>query len=72
MYLPDKKEKQTKEVTEDKPKEKTEEKSEEKKERIVVVKEIPTQEVREHIAEDGTILHFITIEEALTEFVNQK
>lgn len=43
----------------------------EEKHRWVVVKEIPTQIVRETISEDGTILHFVTIEEALTQVINQ-
>jgi len=39
--------------------------------RWVVVKEIPVQQVRESVTEDGTILHYITVEEALTQFINQ-
>jgi len=45
-------------------------KKEEPKHRYIVVKELPTQIVRETIDEDGTILHFITIEEALTQAIN--
>ena len=52
-------------------KEKKEDKKEEPKQRVVVVKELPIQKVRESVAEDGTILHWITIEEALTQFMNQ-
>jgi len=40
------------------------------KERFVVVKELPTQQVRETIIEDGTKLNFITTEEALTQLLN--
>lgn len=40
--------------------------------RFKVVKEIPAQEIREHTMEDGTILNFVTIEEALTEFMNKE
>lgn len=42
-----------------------------KKERIQVVKELPVQQIREYEDKDGTIIHFMTIEEALTEFMNQ-
>jgi hypothetical protein len=59
---------------EEKPKEVKKEKVEDKKEekhRIVVVKELPTQVVRESVSEDGTIIHWITVEEALTQFMNQ-
>lgn len=41
------------------------------KHRWVVVKELPTQVVRETIAEDKTVLHFITTEEALSQIMNQ-
>lgn len=54
-----------KEVSED-----SKEKKEEKH-RIVVLKELPKQEVRETIAENGDILHLITVEEALTQVMNQ-
>jgi len=40
------------------------------KERIIVVKEIPVKEIRTTKSQDGTILHFMTIEEALTEILN--
>jgi len=40
------------------------------KERIMVVKEIPVREIRKTKAKDGTIIHFMTTEEALTEFLN--
>ena len=40
------------------------------KERFIVVKELPTQQVRETTAEDGTKLMFITTEEALTQILN--
>ena len=49
-----------------------EEKKEELKQRIVVVKELPTQVVREALSEDGkTTLNFVTVEEALTNIMNQ-
>lgn len=42
------------------------------KHEYMVVKELPVQKVRETISEDGvTTIHFITIEEALTEFMNK-
>ncbi len=41
------------------------------KHRIMVVKELPTEVIRQTEEEDGTILHFITVEEALTESINQ-
>lgn len=42
------------------------------KHRFVVVKELPTKIVREILSEDKiTVLHFITIEEALTQAMNQ-
>jgi len=40
------------------------------KERIQVVKEIPTVPVRDYKAEDGSIVHLMTIEEYLTEQAN--
>ena len=43
----------------------------EAKQRTVVVKEL-TQEVRQAQDTDGTILNFITTEEALTEIMNQE
>lgn len=45
-------------------------KKEEPKHKYLVVRELPTQVVRESVDEDGTILHFITIEEALTQVIN--
>ena len=40
------------------------------KEQILVVKELPTQEVRQVKNEDGTLVNLITIEEALTKILN--
>ena len=37
---------------------------------IVVVKELPVKVVRVAKADDGTIIHYITIEEALTKRMN--
>ena len=45
-------------------------KTDQEKHRVVVVKELPIRHIREHKDEDGTIVHFITIEEALTELMN--
>lgn len=42
------------------------------KERIKVVKEIPVQEVRTVKDSDGTIIHLITIEEALDRILNSE
>ncbi len=42
------------------------------KEKIIVVKELPTQPVRQTKAEDGTLITYITVEEALTEFMNEE
>ena len=42
------------------------------KTRFQVVKELPTQVIRQVKAEDGTIINLITIEEALTEFINEE
>ncbi len=47
------------------------EKVKEVKQRIVVVKELPLQPVREAVLEDGTKIYYITMEEALTEVMNQ-
>ena len=51
--------------------EETKSKQEEKRE-FRVVKELPLQPVREAKAEDGTIITYVTIEEALTEFMNSE
>jgi len=51
--------------------EETRKKTVEKK-RVVVVKELPTQLVRQAKTEDGTIETYITIEEALTEIMNEE
>jgi len=51
-------------------KEVKEEKVEDKHE-YVVVKELPLQQVREVVTEDGTIVHYITTEEALSQLMNQ-
>ena len=40
------------------------------KSRIIVVKELPMQEVRTTKDKDGTIINFITIEEALSNIMN--
>jgi hypothetical protein len=40
------------------------------KEEILVVRELPVQQVRQSKKEDGTIINFITVEEALTELLN--
>ncbi len=62
----------TKDVEEvPKPDETEKEDKEEEKHRFVVVKELPVQVIRESVAEDGTIMHYITTEEALTEVMNQ-
>jgi len=45
---------------------------EEPKERIVVVKELPVQQIRTTKGEDGIKRTFITIEEALTEIINSE
>lgn len=39
------------------------------KERLQVVKELPVQQVRKVKGDDGTVIRFITIEEALTELL---
>lgn len=51
--------------------EETRKKTEEKK-RFVVVKELPSQLVRQAKAEDGTLETYITIEEALTQIMNEE
>ena len=42
------------------------------KSKIVVVKELPVQPIREFTDEEGTIIHFKTIEEALSEIMNSE
>ena len=56
------------EVEEEKPIKK---KAKEVKQIYKVVKELPTQQVRQAKSKDGTIVNFVTIEEALTEVINQ-
>jgi len=52
--------------------EKVEKNDEEKEEiKIVVVRDLPTQVVRETITEEGIKIRFITTEEALTQIMNQ-
>lgn len=41
------------------------------KHRWVVVKELPNQIVRQTTSEEGTVLHFMTTEEALTQIMNE-
>lgn len=57
-----------KKETEDK-KEEKEETSEEKEKQIMVVKELPMQATNVGIKEDGEEVQFITIEDALTELL---
>ena len=52
--------------------EKEVEKKIEPKELIKVVAQLPVQEVRKIVDKDGTIYNLITIEEALTEVLNQE
>lgn len=40
-------------------------------ERVQVVRELPVQAIRDYQDKDGTNVHFITIEEALTMMLNQ-
>ena len=42
------------------------------KEMFEVVREIPTQPIRQVKLEDGTLVNLITIEEALTKFINEE
>ena len=53
--------------------EEVKEEGEDNKHRWVVVKEehLPTQVVRQTTSADGTTLHVLTIEEALTELLNK-
>ncbi len=62
------------EVVEDSPMKELAKESIDKEEKEVfeVVKELPTQQVRKAKAEDGTLITYITIEEALTQFVNEE
>jgi len=46
--------------------------TEPEKRKIQVVKELPMQPVRVVKMEDGTLVNLITIEEALTEFINEE
>jgi hypothetical protein len=41
-----------------------------KKTEYEVVFKLPTQEIRQYQRDDGTIVKLITVEEALTEFIN--
>ncbi len=43
-----------------------------KAQRTEVVKELPTQEIRSYVDEDGVTVNFITTEEALTKLLNNK
>ena len=59
----------TKEETEVEPEEV---KTEEKKEYLQVVKELPQQQIRQHIDEEtGVVTNFITVEEALTKIMGE-
>ena len=60
------------EVEEKNPMKEITEETKEVKEKIIVVKELPTQPVRQAKAEDGTLITYITVEEALTEFMNEE
>jgi len=44
----------------------------EPKEKIIVVKELPMQPVRQAKTKDGDLITYLTIEEALTEFLNEE
>lgn len=70
-FLDKKKEEVKQEVKVEKAEETKEVKKEEAKHKFMVVKELPVQAIREQVDEDGTIIHFVTAEEALTEFMNQ-
>ncbi len=43
-----------------------------KSERTEVVKELPVQQVRSYVDDDGTKVNLVTTEEALTEILNKK
>jgi len=61
------------EVPEDNPMEEITKETEKKaKEVYEVVKELPSQIIRQVRLKDGTIVNLITIEEALTEFMNEE
>lgn len=45
---------------------------ESKGDRIIVVKELPVRPIREYVDEDGTKVHLFTVEEALTEIMNEE
>lgn len=61
------------EVIEENPmKELVEKTSDEEKEVFEIVKELPKQEIRKAKADDGTIITYITIEEALTKIMNEE
>ena len=63
----------TEEVPEVNPIEKlTKETEKSEKEVTIVVKELPTQQVRKGKTEDGTIINYVTIEEALTDIINEE
>ena len=57
-------------VREDMEKEKKGDKPNDENVRVMVVKELPVQQVREGRDEKGNIINFITVEEALTEILN--
>jgi len=59
-------------IEKDPMKEITEETEEKVNEIFEVVKELPTQVIRQVKLEDGTLVNLITIEEALTKFMNEE
>ena len=61
----------TEEIEEIKPIKKAISEKEIKDVRWIVVKELPVKPIREYIDEKGVEVHFITVEEALTEMLNQ-
>jgi hypothetical protein len=64
-------EKPIEEVEEEKKEEPEIQMEEKPKEKILVVKELPTQPIRQFKNEGGEVVRLITVEEALTEFINQ-
>jgi len=64
--------KEEEEIERDPMKEITKETEEKVNERFEVVKELPTQVIRQVKLEDGTIVNLITVEEALTRFMNEE
>lgn len=42
------------------------------KERVIVVRELPTQEIRSYKSEDGIVINLITVEEALTQIMGSE